>query len=740
MSFYRKEDRRRQPSWLEDRRFGNERRGRGDAETNDGFAGGRRRRESQERWDESGRKRGRRRDAGLDRANRHHSEVGGRRVVDEEQGGRGRNSVRQGQLGADGWKRGGGRLDLGGRGYEDGKGVEGGEKEKEQIKPKRTGYVTLDELKRRALEDEERLAKPVFLSKEERRLQAVARLAEKRATEREQVKKKRESSGRSLNNGNRSKLTGGPEQQNREFLRDEYFDRGRARRSRSNNNKSNGAVVVGGALTGVSKPVFDWDETEDTTQSAEPIVDGINVSRLWSDLYFKKPRAGVKNIDDEKQVGRRMRKSDFRHWTGKPLKDMTERDWRIFREDNRISVRGGSFRLARNWEETGLPGEILDAITYPHPTPIQMAAIPIALAKRDLIGLAQTGSGKTAAFVLPMLDFLLQRSLARGEGDDHDRGPYSIILAPTRELVNQIVQECESLTRNLNLRVVAVVGGFDIEKQGSELQKGCDIVAATPGRMMDVLDRRYVVLSAVTFVVLDEADRMVDMGFAPQVNRVLEGVGPRQVMMFSATMPQQVEGIVKEYMKRPIVIKVGDRGMTGEDVEQKVEFFGSVARKRQRLGELISQLQGSIIVFANTKRGVDDAAKFIESNSGKSTVVLHSSKSQDQRTENLERFKNGRVSVLVATDVMGRGIDVKGVEHVVNFEVPTEIDKYTHRIGRTGRAGHKGIAWTLVTKEDEGIFGDLTTVLEKAGAKVPREVQLASKDALRNGYGRAITE
>lgn len=434
-----------------------------------------------------------------------------------------------------------------------------------------------------------------------------------------------------------------------------------------------------------------------------------------------------------------------KHWSKKTREGMSERDWAIFREDNSIAVRGGgseSAKPARGWNETGLPEDILHLVGtvagYLNPSPIQMAAIPIGLRGCDLIGLAETGSGKTAAFILPMLVHV--RKMPPLTRDVAMLGPYVLILAPMRELVLQIESETKKFANPLGYRVMSVIGGQGLEEQGLRLQSGCEIVVCTPGRMVDLLSRRLAALGNCNYLILDEADRMIDMGFEPQVQEILDAmpgdvsaaptdakVAPnigtkrfarRQTFMFSATMSPAIERLAREYLSKPTVVTVGDTGKAADAVDQRVEFLGSEGKKRERLVNLVGCLEPPVIVFVNTKKGCEDVARLIESGCGLRPLILHSGKSQEQREESLESFKSGRVGVLVATDVLGRGIDIKGVNHVVNFELPKVIASYTHRIGRTGRAGQKGVAWSLATAQDADLFGDLKAYLEQSGARV----------------------
>lgn len=436
---------------------------------------------------------------------------------------------------------------------------------------------------------------------------------------------------------------------------------------------------------------------------------------------------------------------DDRHWREKSREEMTARDWSIFKEDFSITMRGLKMQSvfpARYWEETDLPPSIMrlirDVAFYEKPSPIQMAAIPVSVSRRDLIGLAETGSGKTAAFILPLLMHLQGKPAMTARIAVN--GPYALVLAPTRELVLQIESEAKKFAIPLGFRVISIIGGQGLEEQGTALQGGCEIVICTPGRMVDLLSRRLAALGNCQFLILDEADRMIDMGFEPQVQEILSAMPryqhdeknnavqfdrervdmnhSRQTSMFSATMSPSIEKLARDYLIAPVTITVGETGKAADKVEQRVEVLSSDGQKRERLSQLLRTLDPPIIVFANTKHGCEELSRIIESCSSIRPVVLHSGKSQEQREEVLDGFRYGAYKVIVATDVLGRGIDIKGVNHVINYELPKNMDAYTHRIGRTGRAGRKGTAWSLATPADSDMFEALRTYLRQSGAHI----------------------
>jgi ATP-dependent RNA helicase DDX23/PRP28 len=446
------------------------------------------------------------------------------------------------------------------------------------------------------------------------------------------------------------------------------------------------------------------------------------------------------------------------HWSDKELQEMTERDWRIFREDFDIRIQGGRATLPlRYWKEANFPEIVMRAISsagYDDPSPIQRQAIPVGLAKRDIIGIAETGSGKTAAFLIPLLCYLLQlppEHLKRTALE----GPLAIIMAPTRELAQQIEEECIKLAKYTNFETVCIVGGQSIEEQGFKLRKGVHIAIGTPGRLCDCLQNNYLVLNQCNYVVLDEADRMVDMGFEGQVIEVLDSMGGllksedeemmekqlnneetyyRVTAMFSATMPTEVERIAKTYLRHPVIIKIGDED-TGKNkrIEQRIKFV-SEGQKKGSLTEELRKLTDTdkAIVFVNAKKQCDVIGRYLDTMSLRSGV-LHGGRSQDQREETLDYFRSGDIQILVATDVAARGLDIPDVSHVINYDCPNIISNYCHRIGRTGRAGKFGVAITFLTDSDTEIMFDLKSYLESTDTPVP--TQLAKHPAAQAPVG-----
>jgi ATP-dependent RNA helicase RhlE len=364
-----------------------------------------------------------------------------------------------------------------------------------------------------------------------------------------------------------------------------------------------------------------------------------------------------------------------------------------------------------SFEFLKLSSSILKSVSeagYTTPTPIQAAAIPTILEGADLIGIAQTGTGKTAAFALPLIE-----KLGRSE-----RRPRALILAPTRELAAQIDETLGALSRHSRLARVAIFGGVGENPQIDKLRRGVDIIVATPGRLLDLMGAGHVDLRSVRYVVLDEADRMLDMGFLPQIRRVIKALPrERQTLLFSATLSREIEQITREFLRNPKTIEIGRRSNPADTVAQFL-YPVSKSRKVDLLIHLLrDQNLDTVLVFSRTKHGADKIARKLHA-AGIATATLHSNRSQGQRTRALQAFKDGHARVLVATDIAARGIDVEGISHVVNFDFPMHPEDYVHRIGRTGRAEAIGDAISFITLED----GPYVHALEKMiGRKLDRK-------------------
>ena len=353
----------------------------------------------------------------------------------------------------------------------------------------------------------------------------------------------------------------------------------------------------------------------------------------------------------------------------------------------------------------GLEANILKAIQeagYTEPTPIQTAAIPPILAGHDLIGIAQTGTGKTAAFVLPILTRLAARDGARS-----GRGIRALILSPTRELAAQTEENVRAYGRHLPFRVATVFGGVGERPQMTALRSGVEIVVATPGRLLDLMGQRCGDFSGLNFLVLDEADRMLDMGFLPDMRRIISALPKvRQTLLFSATLSKEIEGVTRDFLRTPKIIQIGRRANPAETVTQLVYEVPKHLKPALLTHLLKDPSFDTVLVFSRMKHSADRVARKLESQ-GIKTAALHSNRSQNQRIKALKDFKAGTVRVLVATDIAARGIDVDGISHVVNYDFPMHSEDYIHRIGRTGRAHAVGDAISFVTPEDRDALRSL---------------------------------
>jgi len=360
-----------------------------------------------------------------------------------------------------------------------------------------------------------------------------------------------------------------------------------------------------------------------------------------------------------------------------------------------------------------LSPQILQAVRdsgYTEPTPIQIAAIPFILAGHDVIGIAQTGTGKTAAFVLPILMKLAESRQTVARHGELTANPQkhnahrlrALVLAPTRELVVQIEENVRAYGKHVLLRVATVFGGVSERPQIEALRSGVDMVVATPGRLIDLMEQGAANLSGVEFVVLDEADRMLDMGFLPPIRRIMKALPhKRQTLMFSASLSREIEALTHQFQQSPKMVEIGRRANPAEAVTQFVYEVRPHLKTALLLHLLSDPNFDTVLVFSRTKHGADRIARKLES-SGIKTGTIHSNRSQNQRLRALKDFKSGAVRVLVATDIAARGIDVDGISHVVNYDFPMHSEDYVHRIGRTGRAHAIGDAISFVTPEDQG--------------------------------------
>lgn len=353
-----------------------------------------------------------------------------------------------------------------------------------------------------------------------------------------------------------------------------------------------------------------------------------------------------------------------------------------------------------SFQTLGLGPKILQALKeagYSEPTPIQAAAIPQIMDGHDLIGIAQTGTGKTAAFVLPILAKLVATT-----GGGNPTGTRALVLAPTRELAAQIEENVRAYAKHLPLRMATVFGGVGERPQKEALRSGVELIIATPGRLLDLMNQRFGDFSRLTHLVLDEADRMLDMGFLPDMRRIVRALPrQRQTLLFSATLSKEIEALTHEFLQSPKTVQIGRRSNPAETVTQRVYEVPKHLKPALLARLMEDQALDTVLVFSRTKHGAERIAKGLE-RSGIKVATLHSNRSQNQRIRALKDFKSGAVRVLVATDIAARGIDVDGISHVVNFDFPMHAEDYVHRIGRTGRAQQVGDAISFVTPEDHG--------------------------------------
>ena len=370
-------------------------------------------------------------------------------------------------------------------------------------------------------------------------------------------------------------------------------------------------------------------------------------------------------------------------------------------------------QLTANFYGMGIAPKILDILErmkFKIPTPIQLKAIPLALEGKDIVGIAQTGTGKTHSFAIPMVQRLVQK---KGIG---------LVLAPTRELAIQIDEAFQEIARAFGMRTACLIGGAPMPPQVQALRRDPQVVIATPGRLIDHMSQWNFLPDSVIMLVLDEADRMLDMGFAPQIEKILRFLPrDRQTMLFSATMPKEIMNIATKYMKLPLSVEIAPSGTTVEKVTQEL-FIVKKEAKTQLLKKLLSQYHGSVLLFSRTKHNAKKIVRSIR-DMGHTASEIHSNRSLSQRRDALEGFKTGKYRVLVATDIASRGIDVTGIELVLNYDLPEDAENYVHRIGRTARAGHKGHAISFATPDQGHDVRDIEKLI-KATLPVSKHAEL----------------
>ena len=404
---------------------------------------------------------------------------------------------------------------------------------------------------------------------------------------------------------------------------------------------------------------------------------------------------------------------------------LSSREVDEIRNESAISIIGGENppKPVRTFEEASFPGYIIEELThfgFKKPTPIQMQGWPVALSGRDLVGIAETGSGKTLAFLLPaIVHILAQEELRRGDG------PIVLVLAPTRELAVQIQAECNKFGKGSKIKSTCCYGGVSRGPQARDLSYGVEICIATPGRLIDFMESGSTNVKRVTYLVLDEADRMLDMGFEPQVRKIVRDIRPdRQTLMWSATWPKEIQSLARDLCREePVHINIGSMQLTAShNIRQTIEVVQPY-EKANKLNKLLERIMdgSKVLIFTETKRGCDDLTRQLRAD-GWPALCIHGDKSQQERDWVLEEFKKGKSPIMIATDVASRGLDVKDIVYVINYDLPNQIEDYVHRIGRTGRAGAKGHSYTFFTADKSRLAKDLVNILKEANQEIPQEL------------------
>jgi len=432
---------------------------------------------------------------------------------------------------------------------------------------------------------------------------------------------------------------------------------------------------------------------------------------------------GLRSVDWSAQKLERFEKNFYVE--DKRVSARSEKEVEEFRRLKEMKIQGRSVpRPVQSFDEVGFPEYLMTSIRaqgFDAPTPIQCQAWPMALTGRDMVAIAQTGSGKTISFALPaMLHINAQPLLSPGDG------PIALVLAPTRELAVQIQQECTKFGSNSRIRNTAIYGGAPKGPQIRDLQRGVEIVIATPGRLIDMLETQKTNLRRVTYLVMDEADRMLDMGFEPQIRKIVGQIRPeRQTLMFSATWPKDVQKLANDFLKDFIQVNIGSMELTANhSIQQIVEVCSDFEKRAKLIKHLdhISAENAKVLIFVGTKRVADDITKYLRQD-GWPALAIHGDKEQRERDWVLGEFKAGRSPILIATDVASRGLDVKDVGYVINYDFPNNCEDYIHRIGRTGRAGSTGTSYTYFTTENAKSARELIVILREAKAVVPPQLE-----------------
>ena len=456
-------------------------------------------------------------------------------------------------------------------------------------------------------------------------------------------------------------------------------------------------------------------------ESSSQKIDKIRNSYIEKKKKLEKKKL-LRRIDHSSVIYEPIRKDLYRECT--EISSMTEEEViRKRKELGEIKIRGtNQIKPIFSWYHCGLPNKILrllvDKLHYKDPFPIQCQCMPIIMKGRDCIGVAETGSGKTLAYVLPMIKHIKdQKPLQEGDG------PIGLIMVPTRELASQVFSTVRIFCKVVGLKAAAIFGGASLSSQFADLKKGAEVVVSTPGRLIDILttsNGKITNLKRVTYIVLDEADRMFDLGFEPQINKIIGNVRPsRQTVLFSATFPRNVEALAKRILIKPLEVVVGTRGQASKNIHQSIEIL-EPDKKIFRLLELLGIWtdRGSVIIFVDQQKEADalyqDLLKYKYV-----PLLLHGGQDQDDRSNTISEFKKNSKRVLITTSLGARGLDIKWVILVVNFKCPPYKEDYIHRIGRTGRAGRKGYAVTMITPEEDKFAGDLILALQISNSEVP---------------------
>ncbi|XP_049933774.1 DEAD-box ATP-dependent RNA helicase 42-like isoform X1 [Nymphaea colorata] len=475
----------------------------------------------------------------------------------------------------------------------------------------------------------------------------------------------------------------------------------------------------------------DYEEPEDDEVPLEEEDDDEFMKRV------KKTKAEKLSIVDHSKIQYAPFRKNF-YIEVKEIFKMTSEEVSAYRKQLELKIHGKDVpKPVKTWNQTGLSTKILEVIkklNFERPMPIQAQALPIIMSGRDCIGIAKTGSGKTLAFVLPMLRHIKdQPPVVAGDG------PIGLIMAPTRELVQQIHGDIKKFSKVMGLNCVAVYGGSGVAQQISDLKRGTEIVVCTPGRMIDILctsGGKITNVRRVTYLVMDEADRMFDMGFEPQITRIVQNTRPdRQTVLFSATFPRQVEILARKVLTKPVEIQVGGRSVVNRDITQRVEVRPE-EEKFLRLLELLGEEyeKGKILIFVHSQEKCDSLFKDLLKH-GYPCLSLHGAKDQTDRESTISDFKSNVCNLLIATSVAARGLDVKELELVVNFDVPNHYEDYVHRVGRTGRAGRPGKAFTFISEDEARYAPDLVKALELSEQVVPADLK-----ALADGFMAKVTQ